>query len=93
MRAPEEFALLFDPLTGQIQHCVGRYTVYPSSHYVTPRDRILAAVETIKLELKERLDQQGMEATPGTPSELRPFLVSQNAQWLKVVRAAGVKAD
>ena len=50
--------------------------------------------KVVKLpEVKERLDQQGMEATPGTPSELRPFLVSQNAQWLKVVRAAGVKAD
>ena len=44
-------------------------------------------------DVKERLDQQGMEPTPGTPAELRPFLAEQNAQWLKVVRAAGVKAD
>jgi excinuclease ABC subunit B len=48
---------LFDPLTGRIRQKIPRFTVYPSSHYVTPRDRILAAVETIKLELKERLDQ------------------------------------
>jgi len=44
-------------------------------------------------EVKDRLDQQGMDATPGTPAALKPFLVEQNAQWLKVVRAAGVKAD
>ena len=48
---------LFDPLTGRIRQKIPRFTVYPSSHYVTPRDRILAAVETIKVELKERLDQ------------------------------------
>ncbi len=48
---------LFDPLTGRIRQKIPRFTVYPSSHYVTPRDRILAAVDTIKLELKERLDQ------------------------------------
>ena len=46
---------LFDPLTGRIRQKVPRFTVYPSSHYVTPRDRVLAAVETIKLELRERL--------------------------------------
>ena len=46
---------LFDPLTGRIQQKVPRFTVYPSSHYVTPRDKVLAAVETIKLELDERL--------------------------------------
>ena len=48
---------LFDPLTGRIRQKIPRFTVYPSSHYVTPRDRVLAAVETIKLELKQRLDQ------------------------------------
>ncbi len=48
---------LFDPLTGRIRQKIPRFTVYPSSHYVTPRDRVLAAVETIKLELRERLDQ------------------------------------
>jgi excinuclease ABC subunit B len=36
---------------------VPRFTVYPSSHYVTPRDRVLRAVETIKAELRERLDE------------------------------------
>ena len=48
---------LFDPLTGQVRQKIPRFTVYPSSHYVTPRDRVLAAVETIKVELRERLDQ------------------------------------
>lgn len=46
---------LFDPLTGKIRQKIPRFTVYPSSHYVTPRDQVLAAVETIKLELAERL--------------------------------------
>ncbi|WP_281814568.1 excinuclease ABC subunit UvrB [Limnohabitans sp. MORI2] len=48
---------LFDPLTGRIRQKIPRFTVYPSSHYVTPRDRVLAAVETIKLELAERLKE------------------------------------
>ena len=46
---------LFDPLTGRVQQKVPRFVVYPSSHYVTPREKTLAAVETIKLELAERL--------------------------------------
>jgi len=46
---------LFDPLTGRIQQKIPRFTVYPSSHYVTPRDVVLGAVETIKEELRERL--------------------------------------
>ncbi|TJZ66400.1 excinuclease ABC subunit UvrB [Chitiniphilus eburneus] len=46
---------LFDPLTGHIKQRVGRYTVFPSSHYVTPRDTVLRAVETIKEELRTRL--------------------------------------
>ncbi|MEG2816853.1 MAG: excinuclease ABC subunit UvrB [Comamonas sp.] len=48
---------LFDPLTGRVKQSIPRFTVYPSSHYVTPRDKVLAAVETIKLELAERLKQ------------------------------------
>ncbi len=48
---------LFDPLTGRIRQKILRFTVYPSSHYVTPRDQVLAAVETIKLELAERLKE------------------------------------
>ncbi len=47
---------LFDPLTGQVMHKAARFTVYPSSHYVTPRDVVLTAVEKIKLELAERLE-------------------------------------
>jgi excinuclease ABC subunit B len=47
--------MLFDPLTGQILQSVPRFTVYASSHYVTPRDTTLRAVEAIKIELKERI--------------------------------------
>ena len=47
---------LMDPLTGRIRQRIPRFTVYPSSHYVTPRDRVLAAVDGIKTELRERLD-------------------------------------
>jgi excinuclease ABC subunit B len=46
---------LFDPLTGHILQKVPRYTVSPSSHYVTPRATVLAALETIKVELAERI--------------------------------------
>jgi excinuclease ABC subunit B len=46
---------LFDPLTGRIRQKIPRYTVYPSSHYVTPRDRVLSAIDTIKAELRDRL--------------------------------------
>ncbi len=46
---------LFDPLTGRIRQKIPRFTVYPSSHYVTPREQVLAAVETIKVELAQRL--------------------------------------
>lgn len=51
-----ESIALFDPLTGRTRQKVSRYTVYPSSHYVTPRSTTLRAVETIKTELAERLD-------------------------------------
>ncbi len=47
---------LFDPLTGKIKQKIQRFTVYPSSHYVTPRDQVVAAIETIKTELAERID-------------------------------------
>ena len=48
---------LFDPLTGETLRRVPRYTVYPKSHYATTRARVLAALDTIKDELKFRLDQ------------------------------------
>ena len=48
---------LFDPLTGALQRRVPRYTVYPKSHYVTPREKLLEAVDGIKLELADRLQQ------------------------------------
>jgi excinuclease ABC subunit B len=47
---------LFDPLTGQMLQRVSRYTVYPSSHYVTPRDTTLRAIEAIKAELRGRIE-------------------------------------
>jgi len=50
-----ESIALFDPLTGHIQTRVPRYTVYPASHYVTPRETTLQAIETIKVELAERI--------------------------------------
>jgi excinuclease ABC subunit B len=46
---------LFDPLTGEVMRKVPRYTVYPKTHYATPRETILNAIEQIKEELKERL--------------------------------------
>jgi excinuclease ABC subunit B len=47
---------LFDPLTGHTLQKVGRYTVYPSSHYVTPRSTTMRAVEAIKDELRDRIE-------------------------------------
>lgn len=47
---------MFDPLTGKIRQKVPRFTVFPSSHYVTPRDTVMRAIETIKQELRERVD-------------------------------------
>ncbi|HTP75304.1 MAG TPA: excinuclease ABC subunit UvrB, partial [Burkholderiaceae bacterium] len=48
---------LLDPLNGRVRQKIPRFTVYPSSHYVTPRDRVVAAIETIKVELRDRLDE------------------------------------
>src|SRR6184192_348340 len=47
---------VFDPLTGRVLHPMVRFTVYPSSHYVTPRDTTLRAIEAIKLELRSRIE-------------------------------------
>ncbi|MBU3697101.1 excinuclease ABC subunit UvrB [Dechloromonas sp.] len=46
----------FDPLTGHLLHKALRFTVFPASHYVTPRDTVLRAIEAIKQELRERID-------------------------------------
>jgi len=46
---------VFDPLTGRVLHPMARFTVYPSSHYVTPRDTTLRAIEAIKEELRQRI--------------------------------------
>ncbi|WP_074666112.1 excinuclease ABC subunit UvrB [Nitrosomonas communis] len=51
-----EYISSFDPLTGRILQKISRYTVYPSSHYVTPRSTTLRAIETIKTELAERIE-------------------------------------
>jgi len=48
---------LFDPLTGRIRQKIPRFVIYPKSHYVTPRDKVMIAVETIKLELADRVKQ------------------------------------
>ena len=48
---------LFDPLTGEILARIARYTVYPKTHYVTPRERILKAIDQIKVDLRARLDE------------------------------------
>jgi len=47
---------LFDPLTGRVRQKIPRFTVYPGSHYVTPRATVLRAIETIKEELRDRLE-------------------------------------
>ena len=47
---------VFDPLTGRVHHPMARFTVYPSSHYVTPRETTLRAVEAIKAELRGRIE-------------------------------------
>ncbi|MFP3036730.1 MAG: excinuclease ABC subunit UvrB [Arsenophonus sp.] len=49
-----ERLLLFDPLTGQIQHNIPRFTIYPKTHYAAPRECIIKAIEEIKIELAEK---------------------------------------
>jgi len=51
-----EHLTLFDPLTGHLKHKMVRFTVYPSSHYVTPRATVLRAMEGIKAELRDRIE-------------------------------------
>ena len=48
---------MFDPLTGEVFRKIPRFTVYPKTHYATPRERTISAVETIKAELRERQEQ------------------------------------
>ena len=50
-----ESLTLFDPLTGQIRQKIPRFVIYPANHYVTPRGRVVGAIETIKEELRGRL--------------------------------------
>jgi excinuclease ABC subunit B len=52
-----ESLTLFDPLTGRIRQKVPRFVIYPASHYATPRGRVVVAIETIKEELRGRLDE------------------------------------
>ncbi|HSH72909.1 MAG TPA: excinuclease ABC subunit UvrB [Methylophilaceae bacterium] len=51
-----ESITMFDPLTGEVFNKIQRYTVYPSSHYVTPRETTIKAMEKIKAELRDRVD-------------------------------------
>ncbi|MGE4335976.1 MAG: excinuclease ABC subunit UvrB [Pigmentiphaga sp.] len=46
---------LFDPLTGKVRQKIPRFTIYPGSHYVTPRETVLRAIEDIKVELRDRI--------------------------------------
>jgi len=55
--AEVESLSLFDPLTGRIRQKIPRFTVYPGSHYVTPRERVVDAIEGIKEELSVRLSE------------------------------------
>lgn len=55
---------LFDPLTGSLKMRVGRFTVFPSSHYVTPRETVLRACDAIKIELAERIRFYTQENRP-----------------------------
>ena len=48
---------LFDPLTGEVLRQVPRFTIYPKTHYVTPREKVVEAADLIQIELKERLEQ------------------------------------
>lgn len=50
-----ESICLFDPLTGEIRRKLPRYTIFPKTHYVTPRDRLIGALDDIKDELRDRL--------------------------------------
>jgi excinuclease ABC subunit B len=69
---------LFDPLTGRIRQKVPRFTIYPSSHYVTPREKVVSAVESIKIELDRAAEgtgghgQAGGGAAAGAAHPLRP---------------------
>ncbi len=56
-----ETLTLFDPLTGHTRQKLGRYTVFPSSHYVTPRTTVLQAIEKIKQELRDRVEYYSKE--------------------------------
>lgn len=51
-----EHITMFDPLTGHLKQKLGRFTVFPSSHYVTPRETVLRAIENIKEELRQRIE-------------------------------------
>ncbi|MGH8443472.1 MAG: excinuclease ABC subunit UvrB [Nevskiaceae bacterium] len=51
-----ESITVFDPLTGELKRKVPRYTVFPATHYVTPREKVLAVMDDIKAELRERLE-------------------------------------
>lgn len=66
----------FDPLTGAVERHLARFTIYPKTHYVTPREKILAAIENIKDELRERKEQ-----LLGSNKLLEEQRISQRTQY------------
>ncbi|MFN3494703.1 MAG: DEAD/DEAH box helicase family protein, partial [Hydrogenophaga sp.] len=71
---------LFDPLTGRVRQKIPRFTVYPSSHYVTPREQVMNAVEAIKLELPNALDQMLISVQAGLGFESAMARAGQNGK-------------
>ncbi|HSD36148.1 MAG TPA: excinuclease ABC subunit UvrB [Rhodocyclaceae bacterium] len=68
-----EHITLFDPLTGHLKQKLGRFTVFPSSHYVTPRATVMRAIDKIKEELRDRIEfyQRGGKAVEAQRIEQR----------------------
>jgi excinuclease ABC subunit B len=79
-----ESLTLFDPLTGHTRQKLGRFTVFPSSHYVTPRATVLQAIEAIKEELRERIEffQANQKLVEASASSSAPASTSKcSTSW------------
>jgi excinuclease ABC subunit B len=81
----------FDPLTGEILRSVPRLTIYPKTHYVTPRETLLEAVEEIKIELKERLEQLRAENRLVEAQRLEQRTVFDMEMILEIGYCAGIE--
>ena len=79
---------LFDPLTGRVRQKIPRFTLYPSSHYVTPRQNVLRALDGIKEELKERIDffVKARQAGRGAAHRAAHALRHRDAQRARVLQ-------